>query len=103
MAEGRYNRDEKSHIIRTKDACIAACVRSERGACTAESVSVAMEVAGTVEGVCCVLRGQEQLGFGCGTVTSTAEAPTDVCSVLLQASQSCCAVVGSAVSSNPAV
>ena len=50
-----------------------------------------------------MLRGQEQLGYGRGTVTSTAEAPTDVCSVLLQASQSCCAVVGSAVSSNPAV
>ena len=103
MWQGRYNRDEKSPISRAKDACTAACVRSERGACTAESVSVAMEVAGTVEGVCCVLRGQEQLGFGCGTVTSTAEAPTDVCAILLLASQSCCAVVGSAVDSSPAV
>ena len=83
MAEGRYNRDEKSPIIRAKDTCAAACVRSERGACTTESVSEVMEVAGTVEGVCCVLRGQEQLGSGCGTVTSTAEAPTGVCAILL--------------------
>ena len=30
---------------------LVACVRSERGASTAESVSAAMEVAGPVEGV----------------------------------------------------
>ena len=50
VAEGRYNRDEKTPIIRAKDACTA--VRSERGACTAESVSAAMEGAETVVGVC---------------------------------------------------
>ena len=73
MAEGRYNRDEKSPIIRAKDACTAACVRSERGACTD------MEVTATMVGVWEMLRGQEQLGSGCGSVTSTAEAPTGVC------------------------
>ena len=78
-AEGRYNRDEKSPIIRAKDAFTAACVRSERGACTAESVSADMEVTATVVGVWEMLRGQEQLGSGCGSVTSTAEAPTGVC------------------------
>ena len=49
VAEGRYSRDEKSPIIRAKDVCTA--VRSERGACTAESVSTATWGAGTVVGV----------------------------------------------------
>ena len=40
---------------------------------------------------------------GCGTVMSTAEAPTGVCPMLLIAIQSCCAVVGSAVGSSLAV
>ena len=75
----------------------ARCVYS-----TAEGVSAAVKVAGTVEGVCCVLRGQKQRGSGCATVTSTAEAPTGVCHILL-ASKSCCALVGSAVDSSPAV
>ena len=52
---------KKSPIIRARGACTAACVRSERGVCTAAGVSAAVEVAGTVEGVCCVLRGQKQL------------------------------------------
>ena len=39
---------------------------------------------------------------GCGTVTSTAEAPTGVCDILT-VSQSCCIVVGSAVDSSHAV
>ena len=39
---------------------------------------------------------------GCATVTPTAEAATGVCHILV-ASQSCCAVVGSAVDSSPAV
>ena len=39
---------------------------------------------------------------GCGTETSTTEAPTDVCHVLT-ASQSCCTVGGSAVDSSHAV
>ena len=57
VTEGRYNRDEKSPIIGARDACTAACVRSERGACTAEGVSAAMEVVGTVEcAECCVVR-----------------------------------------------
>ena len=50
VAEGRYNCDEKYPIIRANDACTA--VRSERGACTAESVSAATGGAGTVVGVC---------------------------------------------------
>ena len=53
---------KKHPIIRARGACTAACVRSKRGACTAEGVSAAAEVAGTVEGVCYVLRGQKQLG-----------------------------------------
>ena len=51
-AEGGYNRDEKSPVVRERGAGTATSVRSERGACTAEGVSSAMEVAGTVEGVC---------------------------------------------------
>ena len=39
---------------------------------------------------------------GCATVTSLAEAPTGVCHIRV-ASQSCCAVVGGAVDSSPAV
>ena len=38
----------------------------------------------------------------CGTVTSTAEAPTDVC-LMLTASQSCCIAGASAVDSSHAV
>ena len=37
---------------------------------------------------------------GCGTVTSTAEAPTGVRPMLLYAIQSCCAVFGSGVDSS---
>ena len=50
VAVGKYNRADKSPIIRAKDACTA--VRSERGACTAESVSASTGSAGTVVGGC---------------------------------------------------
>ena len=50
VAVGKYNRADKSPIIRAKDACTA--VRSERGACTEESVSASTGSAGTVVGVC---------------------------------------------------
>ena len=52
VAEGKYNRDEQSPIVRAKDTCTASCVRSERGACTAKSVSAFMGGAGTVVRVC---------------------------------------------------
>ena len=52
MAEETHNRDEKSPVIHAKEPGTAGCVHSERGACMAENVSAAMEVAGTVEGVC---------------------------------------------------
>ena len=51
-----------SPITRTRGACTAVCTRSERGARTAQGVSVTMKVAGTAEeGVCRVLRGHKQL------------------------------------------
>ena len=52
VAEETHNRDEKSPVIHAKEPGTAGCVHSERGACMAENVSAAMEVAGTVEGVC---------------------------------------------------
>ena len=55
VAEGIYNRDEKSPIVRAEDACTPACVRSERGACTAKSVSASLEQwCGCAD--CCVVR-----------------------------------------------
>ena len=77
-------------VIRAKDACTA--VRSERGACTAESGSATMAGARTVVGFCRMLWGLEHLLCGCGSVTSTVEAPTGAM-LLLFASQACCAVV----------
>ena len=64
VAEGRYIRDEKAPIVRAKVACTA--VRSERGACTAESVSASMGGAGTVLGCaeCCVVRSSYPVAVG---------------------------------------
>ena len=53
-------RDEIYPIIRARGACTAARVRAERGASTAEGVSV--EVAGTAEGLCRLFGVQTQLG-----------------------------------------
>ena len=82
VAEGRFNRDENSPINRAEGACMATCVRSERGACTSKGVSAATDVAGTVEG-CADAWSEATRLSGCGTVTSTAEAPTSVCPMLM--------------------
>ena len=49
-----------------------------------------------------MLRGQEQLGFCCGTLTSTAEAPTGVCDTAVSKAIMLCRS-GSAVDSGPVV
>ena len=41
-----------------------------------------------------MLRGQEQLGFGCGTVTSTVDAPTGVCATAVSKSIMLCCSSG---------
>ena len=69
------------------------CVRTERGACTAEGVSAGRLNSGG--GVLSAAWSETAKQSGCGTATSTAEAPTDVC-LTLTASQSCCIVGGSA-------
>ena len=59
VTEEKYNREEKSHIVRAKDTCTAGCVRSKRGACVQRRASAQLwgvleQWCGCAE--CCVVR-----------------------------------------------